>query len=116
MADLMPYNTQSLIVCHRFQKSRIDPHASVSAGESIDFVRLVDLEIQRNPIDGCDPGSHPPDSFDIRAGLRKHGVLRIEFLDVLADISLYLRVGQRGRLGHLGATGKQIGRIELFRT
>ena len=69
MADLVSHNSEDLVVCHPVEKSGVDPDAAVGAGESVDVVRLVYLEIQWSTVDLGDALREVTNSFDIGVAL-----------------------------------------------
>ena len=47
MADFVAYDAEHFLIVHHVQEAGVHTHAAVGAGEGVDFVVLVNLEVKR---------------------------------------------------------------------
>ena len=110
MAD----HAEELLIVHQVHQTRIDAHATVRAGEGVDLISLVDLEIERNAIDLGETAAEGGQSLGIGVGCRQDRVLGVVCSDILGDIGLDVRVGEGHRLDDLGAAFHELVGVEIL--
>ena len=107
-------HAQQLVVRHHVHDAGVHADAAVGAGEGIDLVFLIDLEVQRNAFDIHQAFRQVAEALGVGVGLGQNLALGIELGDVLVHIGLDLFVRQGKCLRGHHAALEGAGRIEGF--
>ena len=114
MADLMADDPKQFVVRHDVHDPGIDPDAAVGAGERIDLLLLINLEVQRNAVHGIQSLREVAEPLRVGVAFRQDPALGIKLGNVLMDIGLYLFVGKGQGLSGNHSALEGAGRVERF--
>ena len=113
MAYLVAYDAEELVVGHHVHDAGVDAYAAVGAGEGVDVVGDVDLEVERCAVDRFEVLGKAVEAFGVLARCGRYFIFGVHLCYGLADVLLHLGVGKRHSLGAFFECRAESGHVDI---